>query len=222
MIILTYPYGSHDSYRCTLQDLLIPYRTISGQAEYIPPVRLSYLLHDNPKSFFFPLKLYRERVLVKPSLWTGLTNVVACDDHLITLILFFFAFATQSTSFSHHAPPLFFATDTSTLTFDSPPYSSTTFAVVANNNTFTASLPPTQCEAYAIAAASIIARLHPQEITIHFDHFNSISLTLLLYLSKLILRAQFIVSTRLAAQIWASARCTFYSKSLTRWQGLYS
>src|SRR5882762_5841250 len=53
---------------------------------------------------------------------------------------------------------------------------------IANGNAFTASLPPSRTmgilhgEAYALLAASILARLHPQQITIFSDHLNSICL----------------------------------------------
>ena len=95
------------------------------------------------------------------------------------------ALAAQSSSFPHHSPPTFFATDASTVnTHDSSsaPQTSTTFAVLAFNNAFTASLPNNRTtgilhgEAYAIAAASILARLSPQPITIYSDHLNSIRL----------------------------------------------
>jgi len=92
------------------------------------------------------------------------------------------ALVTQSDSFSNRAPPHNYATDASTLKSDISPYSSTTFAVVANGNAFTASLPPSRTmgilhgEAYALLAASILARLHPQQITIFSDHLNSIRL----------------------------------------------
>ena len=92
------------------------------------------------------------------------------------------ALATQSTSFPHCAPPYTFATDASTLSTTYPLHPSTTFAVLANNNAFTASLPHNRSigslhgEVYAIAAASILARRHSQPITIHTDHLNSIRL----------------------------------------------
>ena len=90
------------------------------------------------------------------------------------------ALATHSTSFPHRTPPNTFATDASTLSSAFPSHSSTTFAVVANNNAFTASIPHNRStgilhgEAYAIAAASVLARLHSQLITIHTDHLNSV------------------------------------------------
>ena len=90
------------------------------------------------------------------------------------------ALATQSTSFPHSTPPLTFATDASTIPSKFPSHSSTTFAVVANDNAFTASLPRSHSitilhgEAYVIAAASVLARLHSQPITIYTDHLNSI------------------------------------------------
>ena len=92
------------------------------------------------------------------------------------------ALATQSTSFPHKTPPLTFATDASHISPTSQSHPSTTFAVVANNNAFTASLSQSHSttilhgEAYAIAAASVLARLHSQPITIHTDHLNSIRL----------------------------------------------
>ena len=92
------------------------------------------------------------------------------------------ALASQSTSFPHRTPPNTFATDASTLSSAFPSHSSTTFAVVANNNAFTASVPHNRStgilhgEAYAIAAASVLARLHSQPITIHTDHLNSVRL----------------------------------------------
>lgn len=92
------------------------------------------------------------------------------------------AYATQSTSFPHRSPSSSFTTDASTITTGSPPHPSTTFTVLANNQAFVASLPPNRTigilygEAYAIAAASILARLHPHQITIHSDHLNSIQL----------------------------------------------
>ena len=91
--------------------------------------------------------------------------------------------AAQSSSFPHCSPPSFFATDASTITSTSPSHTSTTtFAVLAFNNAFTASLPSNRStgilhgEAYAIAAASVLARLSPQPITIFSDHLNSLRL----------------------------------------------
>ena len=63
-----------------------------------------------------------------------------------------------------------------------PSHPSTTFAVLANNYAFTASLPRYRStgslhgEAYAIAAASVLARLQSQPVTIYTDHLNSIRL----------------------------------------------
>ena len=92
------------------------------------------------------------------------------------------ALATQSSAFSHSSPPLHYATDASTLASHLLPYSSTTFAVIANNNAFTVSLPPSRTlgilhgEAYAIAAASVLASHQSQQITIYSDHLNSVRL----------------------------------------------
>jgi hypothetical protein len=95
------------------------------------------------------------------------------------------ALASQSSSFSHTTPPSSIATDASTHLLTDPPFVKTTFAVAANNNAFVASLPPARTsgilhgEAYAIAAASVLARqysLSSHHTTIHTDHLNSIQL----------------------------------------------
>ena len=133
---------------------------------------LPLLLHwfSSLPALLHPLSLSHSSLLLSP---TYRKTIV--EDSIIAL-------ATQSTSFPHRAPPYTFATDASTLSTAYPLHPSTTFAVLANNNAFTASLPHNRSigslhgEAYAIAAASILARRHSQPITIHTDHLNSIRL----------------------------------------------
>lgn len=76
----------------------------------------------------------------------------------------------------------FIATDASTLTSATPPFSSTTFSVVANDHAFTASLPASRTsdilhgEADALVAAFVLARQSSHQITIYSDHLNSVRL----------------------------------------------
>jgi hypothetical protein len=143
-----------------------------------------------PSSLYFltrDLPLLLDWFTLLPSLLQSITSsntslLFSPSDRQVISENSILALAIQSTAFTHRTPPYSFATDASTIQFDSPPYSSTTFAVVANDNAFTASLSPSRTmgilhgEVYAIAAASVIARLQPHPVTIHSDHLNSIRL----------------------------------------------
>ncbi|KJA14059.1 hypothetical protein HYPSUDRAFT_173712 [Hypholoma sublateritium FD-334 SS-4] len=109
-----------------------------------------------------------------PSLLTARSERQSIAEASVT------ALATQSTAFPNATPHLSFATDASTISRHPTLQKPTTLAVVANNNAFVASLPHNPAagilhgEAYAIAAASILARRHDDQITIYSDHLNSI------------------------------------------------
>ena len=90
------------------------------------------------------------------------------------------ALATQSTAFPNITPPLSFATDPSTISHNPTPIKSTTFAVIANSNVFTALLPPNPStgivhdEAYPIVVASVLTHQCSGHPTIYSDCLNSI------------------------------------------------
>jgi hypothetical protein len=134
---------------------------------YFTPFPISFPSSQYYLSRDFPLIL--QWFLSLPSLLHHLslshTSLLLSSSHRKTITEnSIIALATQSTSFPHHAPPFTFATDASTFSTH-PSHPSTTFAVLANNNAFTASLPRYRStgslhgEAYAIAAASVLARL---------------------------------------------------------------
>jgi hypothetical protein len=157
--------------------------SLSGPSFLFSPFPLSfpasqyYLTRDFPLilQWFSSLSsLLHTLSSADPSLLLSSSHRQAIAENSIT------ALAAQSHSFSHTSPPSSYATDASTL--KSASRTPTTFAVVANNNAFTASLPHSRSvgilhgEAYAIAAASVLACLQPHQITIYSDHLNSVRL----------------------------------------------